>query len=293
LPLSEDALAQLQSEILGKRSSLKRFGVRESPVFVGGVTRYQEVVHYIAPPADQVPAMLDGLATFWQRTEGQSAVMRSAIMAFGFVYIHPLADGNGRVHRFLINDALRRDGIVESPMILPVSSLITSHSTERLAYDRILDIISRSLMSALTGTYEFVSTQTTYPDGIRSNFVLKDDTVAVSVWRYLDLTQHVVYLADLLARTIREDMREESRYMQRHAYARASVKEIVEMPDTAIDRVIRSVRSNQGKLSNALTKEIPTLAEPGIWTAIVLAVDTAFESEQPPSITAHQNSTSH
>jgi hypothetical protein len=91
------------------------------------------------------------------------------------------------------------------------------------------------------------------------------------------LTQHVVYLADLLARTIREDMREESRYMQRHAYARASVKEIVEMPDTEIDRVIRSVRSNQGKLSNALTKEIPMLAEPGIWTAIVKAVDAAFE----------------
>jgi hypothetical protein len=221
--------------------------------------------------------MLDGLATFWQRTEGQSAVMRSAIMAFGFVYIHPLADGNGRVHRFLINDALRRDGVVESPMILPVSSLITSHSAERLAYDRILDIISRPLMSTLTGTYEFVSAQTTYPDGIRSNFVLKDDTSALSVWRYLDLTQHVVYLADLLARTIREDMREESRYMQRHAYARASVKEIVEMPDTEIDRVIRSVRSNRGRLSNALTKEIPMLAEPGIWTAIVKAVDAAFE----------------
>jgi hypothetical protein len=49
------------------------------------------------------------------------------------------------------------------------------------------------------------------------------------------------------------------------------------MPDTEIDRVIRSVRSNQGRLSNALTKEIPMLAEPGIWTAIVKAVDAAFE----------------
>lgn len=36
--------------------------------------------------------------------------MRSAVAAFGFVYIHPLADGNGRVHRFLVNDILRRDG---------------------------------------------------------------------------------------------------------------------------------------------------------------------------------------
>ncbi len=48
--------------------------------------------------------------------------------------------------------------------------------------------------------------------------------MARPVWRYLDLTRHVVYLADVLVRTIREDMREESRYMQRHAQARAGFR---------------------------------------------------------------------
>ena len=65
------------------------------------------------------------------RTQGQPTVMRSAVAAFGFVYIHPLADGNGRVHRFLINDILRRDGTVQDPMVLPVSSLIASDQAER------------------------------------------------------------------------------------------------------------------------------------------------------------------
>lgn len=100
LPLDEAALAQLQSEILGQRTTLQRCGIRQSPVFVGEVHRYQELVHYVAPPADEVRAMLDGLSAFWQRTQGQSALLRSAVLAFGFVYIHPLADGNGRVHRF-------------------------------------------------------------------------------------------------------------------------------------------------------------------------------------------------
>ena len=95
LPLGDAALAQLQSEILGRRTTLQQFGIRQSPVFVGEVVRYQEVVHYVAPPAEDVQAMLDGLAVFWERTQGQSAVMRSAVLAFGFVYIHPLADGNG------------------------------------------------------------------------------------------------------------------------------------------------------------------------------------------------------
>lgn len=277
LPLGDTALAQLQSEILGKRTTLQRFGIRQSPVFVGQVVRYQEVVHYVAPPSDDVQAMLDGLAVFWKRTQAQSAVMRSAVLAFGFIYIHPLADGNGRVHRFLVNDALRRDGVVTEPMILPVSSLITSDSAKRRAYDHILDTISRPLMGALAGTYEFAAAQTTYPDGIRSNFVFTGEAVARPAWQYLDLTRHVAYLADVLVRTIREDMREASRYMQRHAQARSAIKDIVEAPDTQIDRIIRSVDANQGKLSNVLAKEMPLLAEPDVWNAIVQAVEAAFD----------------
>jgi hypothetical protein len=47
----------------------------------------------------------------------------------------------------------------------------------------------------------------------------------------------------VLVRTIREDMREESRYMQRHAQARAraAIKDIVEMPDIQIDRIVQAV----------------------------------------------------
>jgi len=280
LPLSQALLSELQSEILGKRTTLEQFGVRQSPVFVGEVSRYQDVVHYIAPSAEDVQAMLDGIVTFLERTKGQSPVMRSAVTAFGFVYIHPLADGNGRVHRFLINDILRRDEVVKAPMILPVSSLITSDPAERHRYDQILDEVSRPLMQSLAGLYEFETTQTTYADGTRSNFVFHGEDNAKHTWRLLDLTNHVVYLAYVLDRTIREDMREESLYIRNHSQARKAIKEIVEMPDVQIDRVIRSVESNQGKLSNVLSKEIPILQEAFIWDAIVKAIENAFQERQ-------------
>jgi hypothetical protein len=139
-PLDEPALAGLQREILGQRTTIRRFGLRQSPVFVGESARYQEIVHYVAPPQEDLAAMLEGLQVFLDRTRGQSPLMRSAVAAFGFVYLHPLADGNGRLHRFLINDVLlRRDGVVRDPMILPVSSLLTSDVAERRAYDRILE----------------------------------------------------------------------------------------------------------------------------------------------------------
>lgn len=63
--------------------------------------------------------------------------MRCAALAFGFVYIHPLADGNGRLHR---------DGVVPNNMILPFSSTITQSAAERKRYADILETVSNPLM---------------------------------------------------------------------------------------------------------------------------------------------------
>ena len=277
LPLSDSALRELQGEILGRRNTLQQLGLRQSPVFVGEVVRFQEMVHYVAPPADALSRMLNGLRVFWERTQGQPAVMRSAVLAFGFVTIHPLADGNGRVHRFLINDVLRRDGVVQEPVIVPVSALISRDAAEQRAYTRLLDTASQPLMAALAGTYGFTEVQTTYPDGIRSNFQFNGAAIAQPVWRHLDLTQHVVWLADILTRTINEQMWKEALYLEQHARARAAIKAIVEMPNLQVDRIIRSAEATKGRLSNALAKEIPILMEPGVWDAIVKAIAVAFQ----------------
>ena len=276
LPLNDSALSQLQSEILGPRVTLQQFGLRQSPVFVGEVARYQEVVHYVAPPVEDLAEMLDGLRVFLERTAGQSPVMRCAVAAFGYVYMYPLADGNGRVHRFLINDVLRRDGAVAAPMVLPVSSLIRNHAADRLAYDDILDTVSAPLMQALAGQYAFDQEQTLYADGVRSNFVFSGNDVARPVWRYLDLTPHLIYLANVLERTIKEDMREESRYLRSHGQARSAIKDIIEMPDAYVDRVIRSLQANHGRLTNVLRDEMPALADSKVWNAIVQATTDAF-----------------
>lgn len=77
-------------------------GLRLSPVFVGQATLRENLVHYVAPPFAQAPHILDGLSTFEAVTRGAEPLVRAAVIAFGFVYIHPMRDGNGRLHRFLI-----------------------------------------------------------------------------------------------------------------------------------------------------------------------------------------------
>lgn len=276
-PLTDAALAELQREILGDTTTLTHFGIRQSPVFVGETVRHQQLVHYVAPAAADVPTMLEGLRVFLERTQGQSAVLRSAVAAFGFVYIHPLADGNGRVHRFLINDVLRRDGAIPEPVILPVSGVITDNVEERLGYDRVLDSVSRRLMHAMRESVRFEPTQMTYPDGVVSNLVFSGDDLATPLWRYPDLGSHVLFLAHTIGRTLTDQMREELRYLRSHGQARAALKAIVEMPDHQADRVLRSIEQNRGKLSNALGNKMPVLRKPGLWADIVDAVSRAFE----------------
>ncbi|WP_159918365.1 Fic family protein [Pantoea sp. 18069] len=281
-PLTDSASAELQREILGDITTATHFGFRQSPVFVGETVRYSEIVHYVAPIQEDIASMMDGLRAFMARTQGQSSVMRSAVAAFGYVYVHPMADGNGRVHRFLINDVLRRDGVIPAPVILPVSAVITDDAGERRAYARVLDTVSAPLMKVVRGNVSFASTRTHYPDGIFSNLQFNGVDIARPLWRHLDLTAHVAYLSKIIERTITEQMREESKYLRGHAQARNALKEVVEMPDEQADRVLRSIEQNKGQLSNVLAKEMPVLERAGVWAAVVEAVEAGLRSEAPP-----------
>lgn len=278
VPLTGKLLAELQQEILGDKNIIEHYGIRQSPVFVGQtqIRGLKEIVHYIAPPADELLAKLNGLRTFISKTNEQSSTMRSAVTSFAFVYIHPLADGNGRVHRFLINDILRRDGAIHEPIILPISQAIAEHASDRQAYDNILDTISKPLMETLRGHYSFNKQPTHYPDGIDSNLSFKQTKIAQPIWRFIDLTPHVQYLSKIIHQVIKHDMHEESRYLKQHDYARVAIKEVLEMPNDYADRIIRSLLNNKGDQSNKLLKEFPFLADDEVWQEIRTIIINTF-----------------
>lgn len=277
-PLLPDELASLQAAILGEDTTLASFGLRRSPVFVGQNVRYENIVHYVAPPWESVPDLVRGLAHALSRTEGQVglAAARAAIAAFGFVYIHPLADGNGRLHRFLINDTLRRDGVVPAPFILPVSALITESTKERADYDRALEAFSRPLMQRYGEAVSFGNDERHEADGIRSNFNFSAYDDAMPAWRFLDLTSHVTYLGHVLRFTIEQEMHQQARFFRSNDLARKLVKDVIEGPDTDIDAIIRSARENGGALSGKLAKRFPILEKSGRWDRVMAAINTAF-----------------
>ena len=272
-PLSEAALGELQSQILGARAT--RYGMRRSPVFIGEVDGFTEMVHYIAPHWDDAPTLLAGLRRFANRTVGASALLRAAVLSFGFVYIHPMSDGNGRISRFLINDVLRRDKAIPAPFILPVSATITSAVVNRRGYDQVLELFSRPLMRKYAQAWRFGAEQLA-EDGVRYNLQFDAWQDALPAWRYPDMTDHVEYLAEVVQVTIEQEMHKEAGYLRNLRMARERVKQVIEGPDADIDRIIRSVRENGGQLSSKLLKEFAPLADEAVSREVVAVIQAVF-----------------
>ena len=219
-----------------------------------------------------------------KKTHGQSPILRAAVASFGFVYIHPLADGNGRTHRYLINDILRRDNAIPDGVIIPVSVAIMADKTSKRDYDAILERVSSPLMRVARPHVSFASKNKTYPDGIQSNLVFTGDGAARPVWRYPDLAQHVDYLGHIIQLTMNEHMQEEADYLRRHHKARALIKAVLDMPDKDADRIIRSLQSNNFIISNGLRKEFsgPEVGRQVTndeWNGFIEGVRSAFRND--------------
>lgn len=268
------AITELQKEILG--SQALHYGKRKSPIFVGeSGLDYTPRVYYIAPDWEATESMLAGLSAFIERTKDQSAVVRAAIMSFGFVYIHPMTDGNGRISRFLINDMLRRDGAIPDPFILPVSAAIMSSPKTRKAYDQVMDIFSKPFMLHYRDNYEF-GVDRVGDDGVHYDFEFDAYEDADSAWRYPDFTKYVEYLVGILEQTINTEMRNEAGYLRSLTDARQGVKQFIEGPNADIDRIIRSIIDNKYKISNKLSKEFSLLLEPEVANGVINIVSGCF-----------------
>ena len=282
-PMAPAQLLTLQQAVLG--AAALRVGIRQSPVFVGERSFVSEIVHYIAPPAELVADMLDALRRFEVRTRGTSPVARAAAVSFAFIYLHPLADGNGRIHRFLVNHLLAADKVVPAKLIVPVSATIAGSAKGRADYDQALEAFSRPFMQVYADAYRF-GPKRLCPDGVETNFEFLRTDDAQHAWRYLDLTGQARYLSGVLRQTVEQEMAQEALALRRYDEARAAIKDLVEMPDPDADLIIRSLQEGAWQLSNKLRKTLPQIfAEDGAFYArhaqIIAAVRAVFEGEGP------------
>jgi Fic family protein len=234
-PLTLDEIVRLHS-VLIEDTRLIHPGLRPDGVFLGERDHDNNPLpEFIGARPDDLDSLMNGLidANVRMRDDGVDAVLQAASTAFGFVYIHPLQDGNGRLHRCLIHHVLTERKFTPPGMVFPVSSVMLDHIDD---YRTTLQSHSGSLM-------EFIDWRPT-PD--RNVDVLND---TADLYRYYDCTREAEFLYGCVKRTVEHDLPHEIDYLRRHDEARRKIMDTVEMPDRLADDLLLFVRQNNGTLS--------------------------------------------
>ncbi len=247
LPLNKRRLIDIQNKIV--RSEKKDEDYRDDEIYVGE-TRLtwqdgvEENIHFIGPKQDQVESMMKGwLATHNQILLDQDTppMIHAGLLSFGFVYIHPFSDGNGRIHRYVVHDVLKtRHSSLDQDFIIPVSAAILARPSE---YDRVLETISKPVMALID--YELSP----------NDYSLKIDSDLDYLYRYPDLTAHVIFLYEMMESAISEDLVKEVTYIIKYDLVKEIIEQLYDLPNKDLDLMIRLIIQNNGKVAQKKRKK--------------------------------------
>ena len=189
--------------------------------------------HISARPED-LRSLIDGLIAFDRAAAPHlDPVLAAAALAFGFVYIHPFEDGNGRLHRYLIHHVLAERGFNPPGIVFPISAAILDRIDD---YRRVLESYSARLLPLI----EWKPTE-------NGNVRVLNDTG--DFYRFFDATPHAEFLYECVERTIDVDLPAEAQFLKAHDTFRAALANVVDMPDRTADLLFRFLQQNDGNLS--------------------------------------------
>ncbi|MEI9886060.1 MAG: Fic family protein [Rhizomicrobium sp.] len=264
-PLDLDELLRLQKIVIGD-ARFVHLGLRKVGGFVGEHdrdTRTPIPDHISARPQD-LASLIAGMVDFdVTAAEELDAIIAAAVLAFGFVYIHPFEDGNGRLHRYLIHHVLAHRGFNPPGMIFPISAAILKRID---GYRAVLESYSARLLPV-------IQWQPT-ADG---NVAVLNDTE--DFYRFFDATPHAEFLYRCVQGSLEEDLPQESQFLQRFDRFRGKVQALVDMPGRTFDNLFGFLRQGNGHLSQkAREKEFSGLSNQEISDIEAFYAETFLEA---------------
>lgn len=232
--LTRDEIYRLHTMLIGD-DRFTEIGYRSAGVFLGERDRDNDPMpEFIGARPTDVPELMSALIACNDRMRNTDldAVLQAAAVAFGFVYVHPLADGNGRLHRCLIHHVLAERQFTPPGMVFPVSSVM-------------LDTIDayRTTLQAHSGPLMPFIDWKVAPD---QNVDVRNDTA--DLYRYFDCTAEAEFLYGCVQRTVEHDLPDEIDYLGRHDEAMQRIMNLVEMPDQLVQSLIVFIRQNDNRL---------------------------------------------
>ncbi|MCC5918547.1 MAG: Fic family protein, partial [Cryomorphaceae bacterium] len=247
--LTIEELERLQDIVIGPKK-LKNMGLRMQEGFIGEHDRetLSPLPDHISAKSKDLPALMKGLLDTSKllQESGYDPVLAAATIAFGFVFIHPFSDGNGRIHRYIIHHVLTRMGYTKRGMIFPLSAAILNRIDE---YQSILESYSSQRIDLIE-----------WKPTADHNVKILNNTI--DLYRYYDLTKQVEFLYECVEETIEQIIPEELDYLEKYDRVTKYINNYLSLPDTKVDLLIKLLNQNNGRLSkNKRQKEFGDITD--------------------------------
>ncbi|WP_213775336.1 Fic family protein [Bradyrhizobium sp. dw_78] len=268
-PLDEAEFLRLQRIVIGDERFVK-LGFRNDGGFVGEHDRETQrpIPDHISARHEDIASLVRGLIAFDQAAENEiDPVIAAAVLAFGFVYIHPFEDGNGRIHRYLMHHVLARRGFNPAGIHFPVSAAILDKIGE---YKDVLESYSSRLLPCV----EWEPT----PQG---NVKVLNDTG--DFYRFFDVTSHAEFLYECVQRTIEQDLPKETQFLRSFDTFRAGVESMIDMPERTLNVLLGFLQQNEGRLSKRARDNEFSQLTPEEVTKIEELYQAAFSPDDGPA----------
>ena len=234
-PIDLDELLRLQRIVIGD-TRFVRLGLRSEDGFVGERDRVSRmpIPDHISARSEDLTELIEGMVAFDRQAALQlNPVVAASVLSFGFVYIHPFEDGNGRLHRYLIHHILARRGFNPPGVFFPVSAAMLERIDD---YRAALEDYSQRLLPLM----DWEPTE-------NGNVRVLNDTG--DYYRFFDATPQTEFLYGCVRQTVERDLPEETAFLRRYDGFRAELNLMVDMPERLSDLLFRFLHQNDGRLS--------------------------------------------
>ena len=246
-PLSKDELLRLQ-QIVIENQRFTNMGFRTEGGFVGEHDRTtgEPIPDHISARWQDIEQLISGLLGTYSLLENTQfhSVLTAATVAYGFVFIHPFSDGNGRIHRYLIHHILAEQNFTPQGIIFPVSAAILEQIDD---YRKVLKEYSHPVL-------DFIEWERTPDNNVK---VLNDTS---DYYKYFDVTSLTEFLFECVNKTVDTIIPQEISYLKKFDEFKSWVDDKFEMPDKLVSLLVRFLEQNNGVLSDrAKTNEFVRL----------------------------------
>ncbi|WP_455926086.1 Fic family protein [Pseudomonas putida] len=240
IPLSEEYLVNLQNATISNPFDMAAAFRHEQNHLASGLQGAAGVT-YVPPGPDLCRELMEQLIGLANASTGKiNPLIAAGIISFGFVFLHPFMDGNGRLSRFLIHQTLCRAGALGNGLLLPVS--VAMKREERL-YLETLQQFSRPAR-------EFWDVR--WIDHGQYTFEFTGDP---AIYRFWDATASVRFTLEMAKRALEVELREETIFLANYDEVVRAVNEVYDVRGSDLANLAMMCLMNDGVVSKNRRKQ--------------------------------------